>query len=135
MAADDFFKGLAISASGLNAEWLRMQVVANNVANAQTTRTPEGGPYRKQHVLFTTVMDELNGVTVAGVTQSKAPPVFVRDPDHPDANPDTGLVAMPDIKVPLEMIDLMGASRAYEANLMALRNFKQLLEEAIKAMR
>jgi flagellar basal-body rod protein FlgC len=135
MPTESFFKGMDISASGLHAEWVRMQVVANNVANADTTRTPAGGPYRRQHVIFSTVMGGLNGVTVAGVTVSNAPPRMVYQPDHPEADKETGMLAMPNIKVPLEMIDLMTASRAYEANLTALRNYKSILEEAVRVLR
>ena len=135
MPAESFFKGMDISASGLHAEWVRMQVVANNVANADTTRTPAGGPYRRQQVIFSTVMDGLNGVTVCGVTSSRKPPRMVFNPDHPEADGETGMVAMPNIKVPLEMIDLMTASRAYEANLTAMRNYKNILEEAIRVLR
>ena len=134
MSSEELFKTLEISASGLHAEWVRMQVVANNVANADTTQTAEGGPYRKRNVVFATLLDGLNGVTVRGVVASRRPPRMVYNPGHPDANTD-GLVAMPDIKVPLEMIDLLTASRAYEANLAAMRSFRQICEEALKLLR
>src|SRR4030042_884068 len=106
MAQDSFFKGMDISASGLNAEWVRMQVIANNVANAETTRTPEGGPYRKQHVVFSTVLDELQGVTVRGIVASDEPPRMIYEPGHPDADA-AGFVAMPNVKVPMEMVDML----------------------------
>jgi len=134
VSPEGFFKGMDISATGMQAEWMRMQVVANNVANADATRTPSGGPYRKQHVLFSTVMDELAGVQVMGVVPSTDGPRMVYDPSHPDADKGTGYVAMPNIKVPLEMIDLLTAGRAYEANLAALRNFRRVCEEAIKVL-
>jgi len=132
--ADNVFRTMEISASGLRAEWVRMQVVANNVANAETTKTPEGGPYRPQQVVFSTLMDGLNGVTVAGIVPSSKPPRMVHNPTHPDANAE-GYVAMPDVQVPLEMIDLLTASRAYEANLAAMRKFKMICEEALKLLR
>ena len=134
MATGDVFRSMDISASGLHAEWVRMQVVANNVANAETTRTPEGGPYRRQHVVFTTMLDALEGVDVAGVVSSDDAPTMVYKPGHPDAGPD-GMVAMPAVKVPLEMVDLLTASRAYEANLAAMRNFKQICDAAINLLR
>ena len=134
MTVDRLFKTMEISASGLHAEWIRMQVVANNVANAQTTETPAGGPYRKQHVIFSTVLDGLNGVTFRGIVPSANPPRLVLNPGHPDANED-GFVAMPDVKVPLEMIDLLTASRAYEANLAAMRKFREICDEALKLLR
>jgi len=131
---DGLFRGMEISASGLHAEWVRMQVVANNVANAETTETPQGGPYRPNYVVFGTVLDRLSGVTVAGIVPSANPPRMVHNPGHPDAN-EEGYVAMPDVKVPLEMIDLLTASRAYEANLAAIRKFKQICEESLKLLR
>jgi flagellar basal-body rod protein FlgC len=131
---DGLFRTMEISASGLHAEWLRMQVVANNVANAETTQTAEGGPYRKQYVTFTTLMEGLQGVQVGQVLPSAAPPRMVHQPGHPDAD-GQGFVAMPDIKVPLEMIDMLTASRAYEANLAAMNKFRQICEEALKLLR
>jgi len=128
------FRSFDISGSGLHAEWVRLQVVANNVANAETTRTPEGGPYRRRHVVFSTLLDGLNGVRVRGVVPSQEPPRTVYDPGHPDADAE-GFVAMPNIKVPMEMVDLLTASRAYEANLIAMRNFKQICEETLKLLR
>ncbi|MHC4787680.1 MAG: flagellar basal body rod protein FlgC [Planctomycetota bacterium] len=132
--SDNLFRTMEISASGLHAEWVRMQVVANNVANADTTETPEGGPYRKRHVVFSTVLDELSGVSVSGIVPSLSPPRMVFNPGHPDANGE-GFVAMPNVKVPLEMIDMLTASRAYEANLAAMQKFRQICEEALKLLR
>jgi flagellar basal-body rod protein FlgC len=134
MADDALFRGMEISASGLHAEWVRMQVLANNMANAETTETPEGGPYRRQNVVFSTLMNELSGVTVRGITKSAGPPKLVYDPSHPSAD-EQGFVAMPDVKLPMEMLDLMTATRAYEANLACMRRFRQICEEAIKLLR
>ena len=134
MIKDAVFRNMEISASGLHAEWVRMQIVANNVANAETTRTAEGGPYRKQQVVFSTVLNGLNGVNVDGVIHSSAPPRMVHNPGHPDADAE-GFVAMPNVKVPLEMIDLLTASRAYQANLAAMTRFRKLVEEALKLLR
>jgi flagellar basal-body rod protein FlgC len=131
---ENIFKTMEVSASGLRAEWVRMQVVANNVANADTTETPQGGPYQRQQVVFSTLMDGLNGVTVRGIMPSGAPPRMVHNPGHPDANAE-GYVAMPDVEVPLEMVDLMTATRAYEANLAAMKKFKDICEEALKLLR
>jgi flagellar basal-body rod protein FlgC len=131
---ENVFKTMEVSASGLHAEWVRMQVVANNVANADTTETPQGGPYQRQQVVFSTLMDGLNGVTVRGIMPSGAPPRMVHNPGHPDANAE-GYVAMPDVEVPLEMVDLMTATRAYEANLAAMKKFKDICEEALKLLR
>jgi flagellar basal-body rod protein FlgC len=134
MRGENLFRAFDISASGLHAEWVRLQVVANNVANAETTETPAGGPYQRRHVVFSTVLEGLNGVSVEGVVPSQLPPRHVYNPGHPDADHE-GFVAMPNVKLPLEMMDLMMASRAYEANLVAMRNFKQICEETLKLLR
>jgi len=134
MSAGDMFQSMDISASGLHAEWIRMQVVANNVANAETTRTPEGGPYQKQCVVFSSVLDGLSGVKVDGVVPATGEPRMVHNPGHPDADAE-GYVAMPNVQVPLEMVDLLTASRAYEANLAAMHKFRQICEEALKLLR
>jgi flagellar basal-body rod protein FlgC len=134
MADSDLFDVFDISASGLNAERVRLSVVANNLANAETTQTPEGGPYRRRQVVFASVLGRLKGVEVSGVVASSAPPRMVYNPGHPDAD-EKGFVAMPDIKVPMEMMDLLTASRAYEANLAVMHNFKRICEETIKLLR
>jgi flagellar basal-body rod protein FlgC len=134
MSQDKLFRALDISASGLHAQWVRMEVVANNVANADTTQTPEGGPYRRREVVFSTVMNGLNGVDVAGVVASNAPPRMVYDPGHPEADA-RGYVAMPDVQMPLEMVDMVTASRAYQANLVAMTSFRTICEETLKLLR
>lgn len=132
-----------ISASGLAAERQRMEVVANNIANAHSTRTSAGGPYRRQQVVFAAELDEsgrqlrtggLSGVRVTGVIDdpSTLPQIF--DPGHPDADAN-GHVLMPNVQLPNEMVDLMTASRAYEANLRALRLFRQMAEQSLALLR
>lgn len=134
-----------IAASGLTAERLRMEIAANNIANANTTSTPEGGPYRRQQVQFSSAMADslgrnsdamsqsLGGVRVQGVVQddSELPTVF--NPGHPDAD-EQGYVKMPNVKLPMEMVDLMTASRSYDANLKSLTIFKQMAEQALSLM-
>jgi flagellar basal-body rod protein FlgC len=132
---ESVFRGIDISATGLAAEWKRMEVTANNVANAETTQTADGGPYRRRRVVFSTALDEMAGVQIKGVERDQGPPRLLFDPSHPDANPETGYVAMPNIQLPMEMVDLMSAGRAYEANLTAMRNFKQIAEETIRSLR
>ena len=130
-----------ISASGLAAERLRMEVAANNVANAYSTRTPDGGPYRRQQVVFAAVHDHalgasaggaerMGGVRVDGIEadQSELPKLY--QPGHPDADED-GLVTLPNVQPAMEMVDLITASRAYEANLRVLRNFREMVEQAL----
>lgn len=119
-----FFDTLAIAGSGLSAERTRLQSIASNMANARTTRTAEGGPYRRQTPVFhAETMDEFGDglasqtsrVVVDGIKQDDKPPIRVYDPTHPDAGPD-GFVAYPDINVLEEMVDMMTAQRSYEAN-------------------
>ena len=106
------FSSIDISASGLYAQRTRLDAIANNIANATTTRTGRGGPYRRQEVVFKAhsgPMDEDNaGVEVDAVLESKEPPKMVYDPSHPDAGPD-GMVAMPNVNAVEEMVDMITA--------------------------
>jgi flagellar basal-body rod protein FlgC len=141
MAFDDFLSATNISASGCSAERLRMEVVANNIANAFSTRSPSGGPYRRQDVLFATVLNEslrlrgsggdrLGGVHVDGVVEDPSDLPRVYNPGHPDADRD-GFVLMPNVQLPIEMVNLITANRAYEANLKVLQAFRQQAEQAL----
>ena len=142
MSFESSLGALNISASGLGAERLRMEVVANNIANASVTRTPEGGPYRRRDVVFETVLSGvegndtpgLGGVRVAGMVsdQSELPRVF--SPGHPDADAD-GFVSMPNVNLPIEMVNLITASRAYEANLRVAQSFLELSQSALALTR
>lgn len=142
MSFDSALGALNIAASGLGAERLRMEVVANNIANAAVTRTPEGGPYRRRDVVFETVLSGveangelgLGGVRVAGMVadQSELPRVY--NPGHPDADAD-GFVAMPNVNLPVEMVNLITASRAYEANLRVAQSFLELSQSALALTR
>ena len=132
-----------ISASGLAAERQRMEVVANNIANAHSTRSVEGGPYRRQLVVFASELDQsakqldtsgLAGVRVTGVIDDPSALPQVYDPGPPDADAD-GHVLLPNVQLPNEMVDLMTASRAYEANLKALRLFRQMAEQSLALLR
>jgi len=134
-----------ISASGLAAERQRMEVIANNIANANTTRALSGGPYRRQEMLFTEAFDmalshadhnphALQGVKVKGVAPDMSEFPQVYNPGHPDAD-DKGMVQMPNVKLPNEMVDLITASRAYEANLKALHLFRQMTEQTLSLLR
>jgi len=116
-----------IAASAMSASRLRVNTIASNIANAQTTRTEEGGPYKRRDVLlaaqdikksgFSSALDEasLKGVQVAAVVVDDKPPKLVFDPGHPDADPNTGMVAMPNINPVTEMANMISASAAYKA--------------------
>lgn len=116
-----------IASEALSANRLRINTIASNIANAQTTRTPEGGPYKRRDVVFMSsdieqnsfksALDEasLKGVKVAGVVADQSPPKMVYDPGHPDADKATGMVAMPNINPVTEMVNLVSASASYKA--------------------
>ena len=134
-----------ISASGMSAERKRMEVVANNIANAYSTRSAQGGPYRRQQVVFEAVMDDsigidptrirqMRGVQIVGIRADESELPRVYQPGHPDAD-DDGFVTMPNVQPALEMVDLVTASRAYEANLRILRTFREMAEHALSLLR
>jgi len=130
------FSALDISAKGLYAERTRMNVIANNLANVNSTRTPEGGPFRRQMVILrgTEAADpnrlEKLGVDVVGIVDDPAPFPLLYDPGHPDANED-GYVAMPNVNVVEEMVDMITAVRAYEANVTAIDANKNMLRRSL----
>lgn len=143
----DLFKIFGISGAGMSAQRSRMTVVAGNLANTETTRTPEGGPYKRRDVIFQAVpvgeefsdyvsaddaesSQGLLTVKVTGIEPSHRPPRKVFDPNHPDANPD-GYVSLPDINVMEEMVDMMSAARSYEANLSAFNTTKSLIRRLL----
>lgn len=140
----DLLSVLETAASGLHAQSERMKVISSNLANVNTTRTAEGGPYRRKEIIFTAVspgspfesvlrarMDnQLSRVKVAGVVEDPRPPRSVYDPTHPDANPE-GYVAMPNISSAEEMINMMLATRSYEANIMTINAAKGMAQKAL----
>jgi flagellar basal-body rod protein FlgC len=141
----DVNRTLAISATALRAERLRLDVIASNLANATTTETAEGGPYKRRNVVFaaSTLDSEFGdtlaalsaeggrrGVTVQGVVEDTSPPRMVFDPGHPDANAE-GYVAYPNVNPVMEMVDLMTATRAYEANVQAVAATRRMAESAL----
>jgi flagellar basal-body rod protein FlgC len=135
------FGGLEISASALTAERLRMDVTAENLANAQTTRGADGEPYRRKEVVlqerasgFGAQLDRAMGVEVAGVVEDQTPLKRVYDPGHPDADAQ-GYVAMPNVDTVAEMVDLISASRAYEANVTAMQAAKQMFSRTLELLR
>ncbi len=119
-----------ISASGLRAQRVRMDAIANNIANATTTRTQKGGPYRRQEVIFRADKGGA-GVQVDSVVESTDPPKVVYDPSSPDADIN-GMVAMPDVNIVEEMTDMITATRAYEANIQAVNAAKTMATRALE---
>lgn len=141
----DFMTALDISASGLSAERTHMNIISMNMANVKTTRTIEGGPYRRRSVTLVatdvdqpfskhmqTQMDrELKGVNVESIAIDKRPNKMVYEPGHPDANED-GFVAYPDINVVEEMANMMTAQRGYEANATMVDTIKAMYNKALE---
>jgi len=127
------FRAMDISGSGLTAQRLRLDVIAENIANAETTRTPEGGPYQRLRVLMSAADEAEGGVQVAGIVPQPGPPKMVYDPSHPDADAE-GYVQMPNVELATEMVDLVAASRAYEANSRALRVAREMSRDAVDMM-
>ncbi len=127
------FSSMRIAGSALTAQRLRMDVVAGNIANADTTRTNgQRAPYQRQQVVFEPLAETRGGLQVAAVIRDQAPAREVYDPSHPDADPATGLVAFPNVDTTTEMTDLLSASRAYEANVTVLNSIKQMAQRSIE---
>lgn len=145
------FTAINTSSSGLTAQRLRMDVIANNIANATTTRTTEGGPYRRRRVVFmpsdTRVKYKLpfvphkfrnlagRGVRVLRIEQDRSPLRLVFDPNHPDAiktGDKKGYVQMPNVNIVTEMVDMISASRSYEANIAMVNHSKAMFNKALE---
>ena len=130
------FGALDISASGLSAERMRMDVTAENLANAQTTRGANGQPYRRKEVILQTAGGArgAGGVQVAQIAEDTTPGKLVYDPGHPDANAQ-GYVQMPNVDTVTEMVDLIDSSRSYEANVTAMQASKQMFSKTLDLLR
>ena len=141
----DFFDALHISSSGLSAQRLRMNLISGNLANIHTTRTKEGGPYRKKEPVFAAQSQRLSfrkilasqnaenlpQVKVVEIIEDPRKPIMKHDPQHPDADKN-GYVAMPNINLMEEMVDLISATRSYEANVAALKAAKEMASKALE---
>jgi len=119
------------SASGLSAQRRRLEVIARNLANAETTRTPQGGPYQRQLVVFSQQLEQAGGVEVAEVSTDPSPGRTIYQPGHPDAD-ERGYVTLPNVNVMEEMVDMIGATRSYEANVTALNATKSMVRKALE---
>jgi flagellar basal-body rod protein FlgC len=138
-----FFGAIDAAASGMTAERLRLDVISNNIANVNTTRTVDGGPYRRQFVVFEPRQGDgafsramssqlqMNGVKVTGISKDDSPPRMIYEPGHPDADTN-GYVKMPNINIVTEMVDMMTASRAYEANVTSVNVAKSMMLKALE---
>ena len=140
----NFFTAMTITASGLDAQRTRMNVLASNLANARTTRTAAGGPYKRLDAVFQAVpvgtrfgelvsdsaAQSASTVEVTSIQADQSPPQLVYDPTHPDANPQ-GYVALPNVNVVEEMVNMITASRAYEAGVTAMQSIKGMARSAL----
>ena len=137
------FEGINISASGLTAQRLRMDTISSNISNAETTRDEDGNTYRRKIPVFRQKMEnEMGtnsknseasnsaGVEVAQIAEDQSPFRMEYRPDHPDANED-GYVELPNVSVMTEMVNMIDASRAYEANIQAISNYKSMANSAL----
>jgi len=145
------FSSINVAASGLTAQRLRLDVISNNIANADTTRTPEGGPFRRSRVIFRPRVEQPywrspflpktidngvgQGVRVVEVSEdTDSDPRLVYDPTHPDAiktGPQKGYVEMPNVNIVEEMVDMISASRSYEANVAVVNGAKTMFQGAL----
>jgi len=132
------FDSLEIAGSSLTAHRLWMDLISQNLANVNTTRTPEGGPYKRRVPVFAERLQDINndfkGVGVERIEADDLPPRIVYQPEHPDADAQ-GYVAYPNVNVVREMTDMMVATRAYEANLMVVESAKEIWGSAIDVLR
>ena len=142
------FSVLSVSASGMSAQRTRAELLVQNIANSETTRTDEGGPYRRKDAVFSSdtvsspfasefeaqLGGALTGVKVSDVTVDNSPPERRYMPGHPDADAD-GYVAMPKVNPAEDMVDLMGANRSYQANVAAMSAIKDMIQHSIDLLR
>ncbi|MDR2903397.1 MAG: flagellar basal body rod protein FlgC [Clostridiales bacterium] len=145
-----FFNTMDISASGLTAQRLRMDVLSQNIANADTTRTENGGPYRRKIILFQEKENSYpfnsffndamsravsgNGVRVSRIVEDESPGPQIYEPSHPDAD-ENGYVTKPNVNIVEEMVNMISASRSYEANITAINNTKAMIAKTLEISR
>ena len=132
-------KAMDVLSSGMDVQRQRMHISSSNLANAHTTRTADGGPYQKMNAVIEPVNLEdgsfeavLQKVALTGVEADPTPFPEVHDPGHPDADPTTGMVQMPNVNVVEEMVDMITSTRAYEANVTAFESLKQMVNKAME---
>ncbi len=125
-------KGFDILGTGMSAQRTRLNTVSSNLANSETTRSTEGGPYVRRLPIFQAVElgDEGAGVTVTQIERDPTPGPMLFDPGHPDAGPD-GYVRMPNVNVVEEMVDMMTAARSFEANVQAFQTLRDMVQAAL----
>ncbi len=136
----NILNGIDSTAAALNAERIRMDVISQNIANANTTKGPDGKPYQRQQVVFESVLRAAQSadgstapgqsVEVARIEKDNRPPRMIYNPGHPEADKN-GMVAVPDINIHEEMVDMIASSRTYEANLAVIKNARTMAQQAL----
>lgn len=135
----DIFTSMEINSSGMSAERKRMNLISSNIANARTTRTPEGGPYKRQDAVFVAIAlpqmgeedgNRAPGVGISEIIEDKNEPRLLYDPSHPDANAE-GYVAYPNVSVVEEMVNMITATKSYEANATSIQAAKDMAKKAL----
>ena len=137
----NILSGIDSTSAALNAERIRMDVISQNIANAETTRGPVGQPYQRQQVVFESVLraaqsadssnpSEAQTVQIARIEKDPRPPRMIYNPGHPDADKN-GMVAVPDINISEEMVDMIASSRTFEANLAVVKNARAMAQAAL----
>ena len=139
----DIFNTFDVSSSALKAQRIRLDTISSNLANVETTSTPEGGPYKKKSVHFQSqplsfkeqldgkLKNSIQGVEVVNILEDQEEPQMIYNPSHPDAGVD-GYVAMPNVNVLKEMVDMTSATRAYEANTTVIKSAKRMALKALE---
>ncbi len=139
----DIFNTFKISGSALKANKIRLDTISSNMANIETTSTPEGGPYKKKSVYFQSapvtfqqhlednISSKMQGVKVTKIIEDNSEPKKIYDPSHPDASED-GYVSMPNINIIEEMVDMMSTTRAYQANVTTIQSAKRMALKALE---
>ena len=140
----DLMQAMKISGTGLTAQRAKINIISENLANSETTRTENGEPYRRKMVVFSgqpiepfksvlaREQEEAVGVEVSEIVESKEEFPLVYNPSHPDADPETGNVKMPNVDMMTEMADMLIAKRAYDANVTAMNNAKSMMLRALE---
>ncbi len=129
---EDMFLPLKVSATGLEAQKIRMNIIASNIANVNSTSTPAGGPYKRQDVRFESYLYDASsvGVNISKIVEDQRPPKKVYEPGHPDADKD-GFVSYPNVNTMEEMVNLIDATHSYEANLTLMASYKDMFMKTL----
>jgi len=134
MEVNNIFGPVDIAISGLRAQNKQMEVISSNIANARTTDAGRGEPYRRLEAIFKAEDGDVSGVTLAKIAKDSSDFYRIFDPGHPNAD-EQGYVAMPNVNVPVEMMNLNMATRAYQANAAILKRYQQMVETTLELLR